>query len=335
MYYLLLGGWLALTTAVPAWCDEPSGTGKTAEVDHAVDLDRLERKIQREPAYRSGRPLYAMLAFGQHAQTRLWLVQDGEDLYVDLDADGDLTDPGEHLQPLPEHRARYVPIARETWFWGLAGLLAEGGRPRHTDFEVIGNDAGWQHVSLKVRHPAFAEPLKVTVGWYPTRAPQSAPVLWCDGPLRLVAVLEPEAERRTSFSLEVRAELPSRGFDPERTYATPPGVTSQVYALTPADLELQIKYPMREGGERVIRAKAPCIGGQFTDYGYDFWRKRSPEVPKGVDPRGEVSFQLSVPPALKPLISAPLEFRVPASTVLKYSQGGPPPVPPDLHFGRN
>jgi len=62
----------------------------------AADLARIERKIAKEPAYRS-KPRYCLLLFGPEATTRVWLVLDGDTLYVDRNGNGDLTEPGEKV----------------------------------------------------------------------------------------------------------------------------------------------------------------------------------------------------------------------------------------------
>jgi hypothetical protein len=64
----------------------------------AADLTRVDRKIAREPAYRS-KPRYCLLVFGPEAKTRVWLVQDGGTLYVDRNGNGDLTEAGERVAP--------------------------------------------------------------------------------------------------------------------------------------------------------------------------------------------------------------------------------------------
>ena len=65
-----------------------------APLAQAADLLKVERKIAREPAYQSKAPKYCLLVFGPEAKTRVWLVQDGDVLYVDKNANGDLTDKG-------------------------------------------------------------------------------------------------------------------------------------------------------------------------------------------------------------------------------------------------
>jgi hypothetical protein len=62
----------------------------------AVDLSKVPRTIGREPAYRS-KLRYCLLVFGPRAKTRVWLVQDGDTLYVDRNGNGDLTEAGEKV----------------------------------------------------------------------------------------------------------------------------------------------------------------------------------------------------------------------------------------------
>src|SRR5215831_598468 len=56
----------------------------------AFDLTRIDRKIVREPAYQS-KAKYCLLAVGPEAKTRVWLVLDGDVLYVDRNGNADLT----------------------------------------------------------------------------------------------------------------------------------------------------------------------------------------------------------------------------------------------------
>jgi hypothetical protein len=61
----------------------------------AADLGAIDRTIAREPAYKSKTPKYCLLVFGPEAKTRVWLVLDGDTLYVDRNGNGDLTEKGE------------------------------------------------------------------------------------------------------------------------------------------------------------------------------------------------------------------------------------------------
>src|SRR5262245_7941407 len=60
----------------------------------AGDLAKVDRSITNEPKY-AGNPNYCLLVFG--AKHRVWLVQDGDTLYVDRNGNGDLTEPGEKV----------------------------------------------------------------------------------------------------------------------------------------------------------------------------------------------------------------------------------------------
>lgn len=64
----------------------------------AADLSTIPRQIAREPKYQ-GAPRYALAVFGPEADFKVWLVMDGDVLYADKNADGDLTEPGEKITP--------------------------------------------------------------------------------------------------------------------------------------------------------------------------------------------------------------------------------------------
>src|SRR5207244_3665950 len=91
----------------------------------AADLAHVERKIVREPRYR-GQPRYALAGFGPEARFKVWLVLDGDTLYVDRNGDGDLTGPGER-----------VPARKDSNRGDLfkAGDLTADGE-HYTDLEV-------------------------------------------------------------------------------------------------------------------------------------------------------------------------------------------------------
>ena len=80
--------WLLVLTCVPlSW-----GTAC------AVDLTKIDRTIKKEPAYKTKTPKYCLLVFGAEAKTRVWLVLDGETLYIDRNGNGDLMDKGERVK---------------------------------------------------------------------------------------------------------------------------------------------------------------------------------------------------------------------------------------------
>lgn len=68
----------------------------------AADLRKIDRTIAKEPAYKN-KPKYCLLVFGEQAQTRVWLVQDGDVLYVDRNCNGDLTEKDERVALKEKH----------------------------------------------------------------------------------------------------------------------------------------------------------------------------------------------------------------------------------------
>jgi hypothetical protein len=63
------------------------------------DLTKVERVIRKEPTYKTHAPRYCLLVFGPKADYQVWLVLDGETLYVDRNGNGDLTEAGEFTSP--------------------------------------------------------------------------------------------------------------------------------------------------------------------------------------------------------------------------------------------
>jgi hypothetical protein len=80
--------WLVVLTCAPFWClTAPAG-----------DFGKVDRTPKKEPAYQSKAPKYCMLEFGPQAKTRVWLVLDGDTLYIDRNGNGDLTEKGECIK---------------------------------------------------------------------------------------------------------------------------------------------------------------------------------------------------------------------------------------------
>lgn len=63
----------------------------------ASDYDKTERRLIKEPPYQTNSPKYVLLVFGPQVRLRVWVVLDGETLYLDRNGNGDLTEPGERF----------------------------------------------------------------------------------------------------------------------------------------------------------------------------------------------------------------------------------------------
>jgi hypothetical protein len=91
-----------------------------------ADLTKIDRTLRKEPAYKNS-PKYCLLVFGPQADFRVWLVQDGDVLYVDRNGNGDLTDKDEMV------KAKDIPSKTFRQFEG--GNLSDG-KLTHTGLTV-------------------------------------------------------------------------------------------------------------------------------------------------------------------------------------------------------
>jgi hypothetical protein len=119
---------------------------------HATDLAKVERKINREPAYQTKSPKYCLLVFGLDGRTRVWLVQDGDTLYVDRNGTGDLTGDANRFK---------IKERAETYRSFDVGDLTIDGLT-HTGISVMqmkvtpesaGNDEEWQRIKKSGPEP--------------------------------------------------------------------------------------------------------------------------------------------------------------------------------------
>src|SRR5688572_15507104 len=95
------------------------------------DLAAIKREIGREPAYHSKSVRYCLLVFGHDAAVRVWLVQDGGILYVDRNANGDLTEADEKVKATPGDHTN----PEEGVYYFEAGDIRAGGLT-HKDLTV-------------------------------------------------------------------------------------------------------------------------------------------------------------------------------------------------------
>jgi hypothetical protein len=97
---------------------------------HATDLSQIDRKITAIPKFGAEEQFYAILVLGPEATTRVWFIADGDNLYVDKNGNGDLTDDGEPVHATASSQGTFVPLSR-SWKVGALGVS-----PRYTDVEA-------------------------------------------------------------------------------------------------------------------------------------------------------------------------------------------------------
>src|SRR4029453_11953400 len=74
-----------------------------------------------------------LLVFGPEAKTRVWLVVDGDDLYVDANANGDLTEAGEKFSFLKPGPSGHPQSGDER---SVVGVTIHDGKLKHTELRL-------------------------------------------------------------------------------------------------------------------------------------------------------------------------------------------------------
>jgi hypothetical protein len=153
------------------------GTTATA---WAADLTKIERTIAKEPVYETKTPKYCLLVFGPEAKMRVWLVLDGNVLYVDRNGDGDLTGKAERVEAFNRR------------FDGVDLSLGDG-KVHASIYRLWVEDNGRVRVNRKAVKPkaALAGTDRLPRTWMNcdpiefADRPQDAPVVHMDGPMTL------------------------------------------------------------------------------------------------------------------------------------------------------
>jgi hypothetical protein len=227
----------------------------------------------KEPRYRN-EPRYALLVFGPRREQRVWMVLDGRTLYVDRNGNGDLTEPGERLEPNnPKDGSNHFggsgshthfDVFEFTVQAGATGksrfrldhwIRAEGFTPT-TDF-----DKQLQAKWLKLRWENSTLWRKEGLGQGQTPLlfmpkPADAQVCALDGPLTLMVRLpEYQVLRRGEAGCDLAFRVvvpgrPPRGVEQQFCNAL---ATTEVPAR--AHLEVEIEYPAKAADAAPLRRK--------------------------------------------------------------------------------
>jgi hypothetical protein len=153
------------------------------------DLSKIERSIAKEPTYKA-KARYCLLVFGPNADVRVWLVSDGDTLYVDRNANGDLTEPGESLRPTNRRELITMDIEtkkptryRESKY-SVGDLTPAGRSEKHTRMELTQYQFG--EAPAEIVLSLFVDgTIKQYAGWHPIFAEdrQRASVVHFGGPM--------------------------------------------------------------------------------------------------------------------------------------------------------
>jgi hypothetical protein len=139
----------------------------------AADLTKIDRSIGKEPAYQSKSPKYCLLVIGPEAKTRVWLVLEGDVLYVDRNGNGDLTEESER-------------IVGEDGLFVTEDITEADGKTRHTHFRLRRFKTG-VILSLLVEDKRlfFGGSREASDSFQFADQPRQAPILHMNGPLSL------------------------------------------------------------------------------------------------------------------------------------------------------
>lgn len=222
----------------------------------AADLAAIDKTIGNEPTYRD-KPRYCLLVFGAEAKTKVWMVEDGRTLYVDRNANGDLTDDG---PPLPLRRA-----TSGNWNEYLLEEIRPAVGPAQTKLCLkrwnygekedsyglsvhVHNDtpsAGSTKTPLQVQD----EGIKMYAGWFGT--------LWADAPakasiLHFGGSLEPRLLRNKEFIVDAGVDrLSVCLLTPGQGDAGPARLAeTEIPTFTP--MQVRIEWPVVFGSPAVF-----------------------------------------------------------------------------------
>lgn len=156
--------------------------------DDRSRLEGVKRTVQNEPDYRTV-PKYCLLVFGPQADTSVWLVEDGDRLFVDQNANGDLTDDGEPVA------ARDDPVLRGKVEYRVPMFSPPQMSGDVRDLKVIRGqtDKGETHYSIHL----VVNGVKQSGGWGRTFADSPGEA----GLLHFAGALRPESYRQQSLRL--------------------------------------------------------------------------------------------------------------------------------------
>jgi hypothetical protein len=148
----------------------------------AQDVRKIKPTVAKEPHYASKSQWYCLLLFGPEAKAKVWLILDGDKLYVDRNGNGDLTEPGESFTRAPGDD-----------FFRIPDLAIGDAKKKYADLRV-----NWRPTGITARgefhlHVILRVNDHEQVAIVPAKAEKAAKatLLHFDGPLKPYFQIEP------------------------------------------------------------------------------------------------------------------------------------------------
>jgi hypothetical protein len=267
----------------------------------------FDRPAVREPRYQST-PKYSLMALGRSGDVKVWMVEDGRRLFVDKNANGDLTDDGPPVEP-----SNVRNRGTNQWdFNYVFDAITPANGSRHTNFDLRrwnygeGEEYG---LSLTVdgQLPLYA-------GWFDTfwsTKRETAPVIHFGGPFK------PKLLRSQEFTIQPEPQRVSVGFvcpGSEKGAVSRLSIEALPRSAAP---KLHIEWPTASGNaplKTTHALTARCCYWDFYDNAF--------EVPKGaVVGKAKVSVEFPKDNALIALTTT--DFEVPVVVAGKSSGSTP------------
>ncbi len=210
----------------------------------ALDLTRIERVIVREPDYQTTTPRYALVVLGPEATSRVWLVVDGDHLYVDRNGNGDLTESDELVAG---NRSKDGQVAR----FHVKGLNAWDGQTADLRIVLTGETNFYDALALTLDGVPYQSVSFDNEGSFRfADSAAQAPIVHFGGPLHMSLRIDQSLRRGTKSS--VMTMIGSRGLGDGAFAALDfPRVPEGIHPV--ADIEL----PNPVEGAAPIRVRLP------------------------------------------------------------------------------
>ena len=313
----------------------------TSDPLRAADLAAIEKAIGTEPAYRA-EPRYCLLIFEAEANIRVWIVEDERTLYVDRNANGDLTDDGPPLQPTkvrnlgpgrwdyeyvldeikPVNGPAQTQFCLSRWNYGEKedsyglSVTLHDDKPPGSDLKVERPSANPQADSEAADAHTADDGIKMYAGWFGT--------FWADSPakasiIHLGGPLEPRLLREKEFVVDSGVRRLSVCLITPGVGNAGPARLSEYAIPISTPIHVHIEWPVAIGSPPLVTSHK--LGKHCCYWEYYDSEFRVPQGKGIIDGIAAVTIELSNGEFPLPLRTNKMEVRVrvtePAATSAK------------------
>lgn len=177
------------------------------------ELSKVDRTIVKEPSKLS-HPRYCLMVFGPRAEVRIWMIKDGERLYVDRNANGDLTEADESFLPTERRQFDTITDGKSAPYrqleYNIGDLTPAHGARKHTRLEISQYQIG--DAPPEVVLSVFVDgSIKEYAGWSPLfdGSRERAGIVHFGGPMSVQPIRYNSISRRAkSPELHIRFGTP-------------------------------------------------------------------------------------------------------------------------------